>query len=273
MKLGLVIALNSTPRTAPLLFSGRLQEGLATAQRLGCQGVELNILDPQEVDGAELQRLLRRHELAVCTLATGQAFGKHGLSLLSADPEVRRRTMARLESHALLAARLECAVTIGLIRGLLSGNEAEQSEGRKRIAEGLGQFAHLAEGLGARVLLEPLNRYECNNINSLPDGLALMEEIGAANLHLLADTFHMNIEDVDMAANLRAAGSRLGYVHLTDSNRQAPGSGHTDFAPLVEALRAIGYKGYLSAEVQPVPDDATAAERFATFCRSLGVEE
>jgi sugar phosphate isomerase/epimerase len=272
MKLGLVIALNPTPRTAPLLFSGRLLEGLATAQRLGCQGVELNILDPQEVDGAELQRLLRRHELAVCTLATGQAFGKHGLSLVSADPEVRRRTMARLEAHTLLAARLECAVTIGLIRGLLSGDESEQSEGSKRIADGLGQFAHMADGMGVRVLLEPLNRYECNNVNSLPDGLALIEDIGAANLYLLADTFHMNIEDVDMAANLRAAGSRLGYVHLADSNRQAPGSGHTSFAPLIEALRAIGYKRYLSAEVQPAPDDVSAAEQFVRFCRSLGVQ-
>jgi sugar phosphate isomerase/epimerase len=273
MKLGLVIALNPTPRTAPLLFSGRLQEGLTAAQRLGCQGVELNILDPDEVDGAELQRLLRRHGLAVCTLATGQAFGKHGLSLVSADPEVRRRTMARLDAHARLAARLECAVTVGLIRGLLSGDEAEQSEGRKRIADGLGQFAHLAEGVGVRVLLEPLNRYECNNINSLPDGLALIEDIGAANLFLLADTFHMNIEDVDMAANLRAAGSRLGYVHLADSSRQAPGMGHTDFAPLLAALRAIGYRGYLSAEIQPVPDDAAAAERFVRFLRGLGVEE
>jgi 5-keto-L-gluconate epimerase len=272
MKLGLVLVLNPTPRTAPLLFAGRLQEGLATAQRLGYQGVELNILDPHEVDGGELQRLLRRHGLAVCTLATGQAFGKHGLSLVSADPEVRRRTMARLEAHALLAARLESAVTIGLVRGLLASDEAEQTEGRKRIAGGLAQFAHVAEGLGVRVLLEPLNRYECNNVNSLPEGLALIEEVGAANLFLLADTFHMNIEDVDMAANLRAAGSRLGYVHLADSNRQAPGRGHTNFAPLAEALRSIGYKGYLSAEVQPAPDDAAAAEQFMRFCRSLGLE-
>ena len=267
MKLGLVLVLNPTPRTAPLLFGGRLQEGLAAAQRLGCEGVELNMLDPLEVDGAELGRLLKRHGLAVCTLATGQAFGKHGLSLVNADPEVRRRTMARLEAHAQLAARLECAVTVGLIRGLLAGSEAEQAEGRKRIADGLGQFAHLAEGMGVRVLLEPLNRYECNNINTLPEGLALIDESGAANLLLLADTFHMNIEDVDMAANLRAAGSRLGYVHLADSNRQAPGMGHTDFAPLFGALRGTGYQGYLSAEIQPVPDDTTAAERFVRFCR------
>jgi 5-keto-L-gluconate epimerase len=273
MKLGLVLVLNPTPPTAPLLFSGRLQEGLTAAQRLGCQGVELNILDPQEVDGAELQRLLKRHGLEVCTLATGQAFGKHGLSLVSADPEVRRRTMARLEAHALLAARLQSAVTIGLIRGQVSGDAAAQSEDRKRIAAGLAQFAHLAGGLGVRVLLEPLNRYECNNINSLTEGLALIRELDAANLFLLADTFHMNIEDVDMAANLRAAGSRLGYVHLADSNRQAPGSGHTAFAPLIESLRAISFKGYVSAEVQPLPDDATAAERFVRFCRGHGLDE
>ena len=272
MKLGLVLVLNPTPRRAAALWRSP-PGGAGHRPASGLPGRGLNILDPQEVDGAELQRLLRRHGLAVCTLATGQAFGKHGLSLVSADPEVRRRTMARLESHALLAARLECAVTIGLIRGLLTGDEAEQAEGRKRIADGLGQFAHLAEGMGVRVLLEPLNRYECNNINSLPEALALIQQLGAANLYLLADTFHMNIEDVDMAANLRAAGNRLGYVHLADSNRQAPGSGHTNFVPLVEALRAIGYTGYLSAEVQPLPDDAAAAEQFVRFCRDLRLEE
>jgi sugar phosphate isomerase/epimerase len=75
----------------------------------------------------------------------------------------------------------------------------------------------------------------------------------------------MNIEDVDMAANLRATGSRLGYVHLADSNRQAPGMGHTSFTPLIEALRAIGYKGYLTVEILPQPDDFAAAQHSAAF--------
>lgn len=267
MKIGLVLVLNPTPRTAPLLFAGRLVEGLDAAARLGCDGVELNILDPQEVDGGDLQRMLRARGLGVCTLATGQAFGRHGLSLASSDPDVRRRTMLRLQAHARLAERVGSGVTVGLIRGMLGGDAAEQEAGRQRILEGMREFATFAAQLGVRVYLEPLNRYECNNVASLPEGLQLIHEIGVDNVYLLADTFHMNIEDVDMAANLRAAGGRLGYVHLADSNRQAPGSGHTDFAPILAALRDIGYSGYLSAEIQPVPDDLLAAERFVRFCR------
>ena len=103
------------------------------------------------------------------------------------------------------------------------------------------------------VLLEPLNRYECDYLNRLEDGAAIAAEIGAPNLKLLADTFHMNIEEPDIAASLRAAGSLVGHVHLADSNREAPGHGHLDIAGVLDALHGIGYQGYLSLEVLPVP--------------------
>lgn len=267
MKIGLVIVLNPTPPTAPLLFAGRLDQGLAAAARLGCEGVELNILDPDEVDGPALARRINAHGLEVCSIATGQAYGKHGLSLSSAEPDLRRRAAERLQNHALLASLLGSAVTVGLIRGMLPWEEPGRGEGRKRILEGVAAFARFAGSLGVPVYLEPLNRYECNNLNTVAETLAAMHETGAGNLYLLADTFHMNIEDADMAGSLRLAGRRTGYVHLADSNRQAPGAGHTDFQPILGALRSSGYQGYLSAEILPLPDDETAAERFVRFCR------
>jgi sugar phosphate isomerase/epimerase len=71
----------------------------------------------------------------------------------------------------------------------------------------------------------------------------------------------MNLEEADIAAALRLAGPRLGHVHFADSNRRAIGLGHTDLAPIAAALKDIGYAGYVSAEVLPLPDAATAARQ------------
>jgi len=119
-------------------------------------------------------------------------------------------------------------------------------------------LCELAGRLAVTILLEPLNRYECDYINRLADVAAIAAEIGAPNLKLLADTFHMNIEEPDIAASLKAAGRLLGHVHLADTNRQAPGHGHLDIPAILSALDEMGYQGYLSFEVFPVPDARTA---------------
>ena len=81
------------------------------------------------------------------------------------------------------------------------------------------------------------------------------------NVRLLCDLFHMAIEEADPAATLRACGPLVGHVHFADSNRRAIGMGHTDIEPIVAALRDIGYKGYLSAEIVPLPDSGAAARK------------
>jgi sugar phosphate isomerase/epimerase len=86
----------------------------------------------------------------------------------------------------------------------------------------------------------------------------------------LADLFHMNIEESDLPAALREVGPLLGHVHFADSNRRAIGFGHTAIAPVIAALREIGYTGALSAEILPLPDAATAARQtLHSFQRAL----
>lgn len=265
MQTGMAISLTPTSASAPLLFSGRLEEGVRAAAQLGFQGVELNILDPQTVDGRYLQGLLRQHGLAACAIATGQAYSRQGLSLSHPDAEVRQKAMERLHAHIPLADLLGCPITVGLIRGSLAGDAAQQAEGRKRGLDGLANFAAYAAEHGVNLYFEPINRYETNFINSIEQGLSALKEVGAGNISLLADTFHINIEEVDMAGSLRAAGKRLGYLHFSDSNRHAPGDGHTDFAALLAALRQVNYKGFLTVEILPLPDDFTAAQHSAAF--------
>jgi sugar phosphate isomerase/epimerase len=112
-----------------------------------------------------------------------------------------------------------------------------------------------------RLALEPINRYETSLVNSVPACLALIDDVGAGNFGVLADTFHMNIEDPSMTDSLRQAGPRLYHVHFADSNRWYPGAGHIDFAKLVHTLREIGYAGYISIEAMPMPDADTCARK------------
>jgi len=118
------------------------------------------------------------------------------------------------------------------------------------------------------VLYEPLNRYETNLINTQADGVAFLGGLSVKRVKLLCDLYHMNIEEVNLADALLAAGEYVGHVHFADSNRRAAGMGHTDFVPVVKALREIGYEGYLSAEVLPLPDsDAAAKQTIDSFRR------
>jgi sugar phosphate isomerase/epimerase len=109
------------------------------------------------------------------------------------------------------------------------------------------------------LLYEPLNRYETNLLNRQLDAAQFLETRGIGNVKLLCDLFHMNIEEVSNAATLRACGRHVGHVHFADSNRRAIGFGHTDAAPVLAALRDIGYAGYLSGEILPLPDSEAAA--------------
>jgi len=113
--------------------------------------------------------------------------------------------------------------------------------------------------------------FEIDSAYQGQEGLALVEEVGHQSLGLLLDTFHMNIEETQYDAAIRslARADRLFHVHLGDSNRLAPGQGHIDFPTIVTSLCAVGYRGYLSAELLARPDGDAAAANTAQYMRSL----
>jgi sugar phosphate isomerase/epimerase len=257
------LALSATPtatQTAPfLLRRSTPADAFAIARRLGCEGVELHLRHASDVDTNDVLDLAARHSLQVPTLGTGLAAGIDGLAFSSPDASVRRRAVERVKGHVELAARLGSAVIIGSLSGRVGPDPARRGELRNAALGCLGECCRAATSAGVTMLLEPLNRYECDYLNTVRDVLCVIEELGAPNLKVLADTFHMNIEEADISESLRLAGPLLGHVHLADSNRRAPGHGHLDIPPVLRTLEAIGYQGYLSFEVFPIPDAETAA--------------
>jgi sugar phosphate isomerase/epimerase len=112
----------------------------------------------------------------------------------------------------------------------------------------LRELSDYAKELNTFIFLEPLNRYETYLINTLQQAVDICKRVHSPNIRILADFFHMSIEERDISASIRAAGKYIYHAHLADSNRLLPGFGHTDFHAGFEALKSIGYKNYMAFE-------------------------
>jgi len=128
---------------------------------------------------------------------------------------------------------------------------------RRQFERSAREIAAHAESVGVPVAIEPVNRFEgyAGFMNSVVEAVAVVEAVGSDHLGIVADFFHLNIEDGPVTEALRTAGEHLMHIHLADSNRQMPGTGHLDFSDIVRVLDAIGYEGYLSIDCVPAKPD------------------
>ncbi len=255
---------------APLLFAGRLEQGIRTAAEAGFDAVELSLRTAQDIDVEKVRGLLQDIGLGVSGIATGQSYLHDSLSFCHPDPDVRAACVERIKSLVPIAALLDAVLIFGGIRGRFLGDRETFARQREGAIQAMREVIRLATDQGVRVVVEPINRYETNFINTAVDALTLIDEIGEPSVKVLLDTFHMNIEEADIPGALREAGSRLGYIHFADSNRRAPGQGHTDFIPILTVLSEMGYAGPIGTEILPIPDDRSAALQAGSFLKALG---
>ena len=254
---------------APLVFAGKLNEGIENLAKAGFNGVEISLRHAADLDADWLENILAKTGLEVSAFASGRLCLEESICLSDTNPAMREKVFEELSAIIRLAARFHAPMIIGGVRGKLSGNQDQKSEQRTCAIDTLLRCVQVAEELGTLLLLEPINRYETNFINSAQDGLTLIEDVGHPAIKMLLDTFHMNIEEVDMCATIQKVGGRLGYMHFADNNRLAPGQGHIDFPALLRALADIGYGGFISAEILPSPDDATALSQTGQYLHAL----
>ncbi len=265
MKLSLVVSVEETAFDA-VAVRGGWEAAVGRLAAMGYDGVEFAIRDAAAVDAGRLEAVAREAGLEVPALGTGQAYLRDGLSLSSPDGAVRRAAADRAIGYVHLAARLGSRVIIGLIRGRVAGSLDATAA---RCLEGLRPVLDAAASAGVRLVIEPINRYETDFLVTVGEALAFIEASGAPHLGVLADTFHMNIEEASIEGALQEAGGRLWHVHTADSNRRAPGAGHLDFGAIVGALAGLGYDGFLSAEILPKPDPEAAARQALETLRPL----
>jgi len=255
----------------PWIYRGTPEACLPRAAALGFDAVELFTAGPDAADAGALADLAKRHRLAIAAVGTGAGKVLHGLTLTHPDAAVRARASDFVRGMIDFGARLAAPAIVGSMQG--PGTEGTERERMLDwLAEGLAALGRHAADRGVPLILEPLNRYETRVLNHLGDAAAFLDGRGLANVVLLADLFHMNIEEASIPDALRQAGRRVGHVHFADTNRRPVGLGHLDVPPIIDALRDIGYTGFVSAEALPYPDpDAAAAQTMKAYKQYLSV--
>jgi len=265
------ITLSQVPEAAagPFVFHQPLAEGFAAAKKHGYDSVELFFPGPDFITVDEVKALAAQHDLGIAAVGTGAGMVKHGLSLTDVDSEKREAALDFILKMIDFGGQLGAPAILGSMQGKWGG-EVSRDLALTWLADALKAAGVAAAKHGVPFIYEPLNRYETNLLNHLAEGARYLEDNGIENVVLLADLFHMNIEESDIAQAIIEAGKHTGHVHFADSNRSAMGMGHTDPAPIIAALKQVGYTGYLSAEVFPKPDaDACAAMEIAAIKKAL----
>jgi sugar phosphate isomerase/epimerase len=256
------ISLVKEARGGPFVFWDDLAGSCRKAAALGYDAVEVFPPAPDAVNPAELRRLLDDHGLKLAAVGTGAGWVVRRLTLTHEDAPRRAEARRFIKAIIDLGGPLGASAIIGSMQGRFGGEDGVDREtARGYLADALADLGAHAAQYGVPLFYEPLNRYETNLTNTVAEGVTLLESRGIGNVALLADLFHMNIEEVDIAASLRAGAGHIGHVHFVDSNRRPVGCGHLDIKPIALALHAIRYDRYLSAEALPYPDPDLAAQR------------
>lgn len=260
MKSAVTICLVPEARQGPFVFHDGLEVGCRAAAELGFDGVEIFPESAAGLEASGAGRLLPTHGLALAAVGSGAGWVKHKLHLCHAERAIREQACTFIGELIDRAGELGAPVIIGSMQGRSEG-DVTRAQALDWLADALHALGDRAARHGQVLLYEPLNRYETNLFNRQAEAAAFLRDRGIAHVKVLCDLFHMNIEEIDVAAALIGCGDFVGHVHWADSNRQAMGLGHTDARPVVAALESIGYHGFLSAEVFPLPTPLDAARQ------------
>jgi D-psicose/D-tagatose/L-ribulose 3-epimerase len=214
----------------------------------GFEVIELPIENLDDWDPAKTRDLLQQLGLGATTCLVMPP----GRDLVSDDRQQVAETQSYLKACLDLAAAIGAGVVAGPAYAPVGRTWLMQPAERKhtvdRLVDALRPVVAHAEDLGVSLGIEPLNRYETSLINTVAQALEIVERVDSPACGVAMDTFHMNIEEKDPAAAIRAASGRIAHVQVCGNDRGAPGSDHTDWQGFVRALDEAGYRGPLCIE-------------------------
>lgn len=266
MKLSVAIADDHALPSAFVVFRG-IEKSIVTAKSLGFDGVELAMKRPDEINTQVISELLAEQGMEISCISTGQVYADLGYSFSDADSRRRETLITMFREFVDLGSHFGVPVNIGRVRGPIGDRDKDEVE--SLFVDSMKTIGSYARDRNVDILIEPVNRYEIDFINSVEQGAQVIEKIGLSNMLLMPDVFHMNIEDTTIEGELATYRDKVGYIHFADSNRLAPGWGHLDFMSILKGINAMGYDGWISAEIFPIPDPYTAAKQAANYLLSL----
>jgi len=212
----------------------------------GFDGVEVPLFRPAEFATADIAKGLAENglECTICSVLTG------GLSVISDDAAVRRKTRIHMEECVKTAAEVGAKIMAGPLYspvGYLPGRRRTADEWKWAV-DCYQSLGPVLQQYGVTIAIEPLNRFETYFLNTAQDAAALCDQIGHPNVGVLFDTFHANIEEKDIAQGYRTVGRHLKHVHTCENDRGIPGTGHVEWKSVFQALHDLKYDGWLTIE-------------------------
>jgi len=260
MKSCVTISLVSALRGGPWILWDDLGKSFRSAAALGYDSVELFTEGPEAGNPGEIESLLEETNLTIGAVGTGAGKVLRGLSLTDPSKDIREQARAFIGEMIAFGARFGAPAIIGSMQGS-HGGDVSREEALGWLAEALEDLGDTSTAAGVKLIYEPLNRYETNLFNRFTEAADFLDGLSTNGVTLLADLFHMNIEEADISATLREGARHIGHVHFADSNRRPVGCGHTEMGPIAETLKSLGYEGCVSAEAFAWPDSEAAARQ------------
>ena len=232
------------------LWADDMHDGLMPVleklKKMGYDGVEVPIFD---LDLAKWKLWAKRlDDLGLERTANTVIAPEH--NPLSADPKIRDAAYQHMRSVVDACAAVGSPILCGphqVALGEFTGKGATEEEW-KRSVDHLRRVAEYAAGRDVVLAEEVVNRFELYHVNTLDQGVRLVDEVGHPNCRIHLDTFHAHIEEKNTADAIRRAGSRIAHVHISENDRGVPGTGSVAWDATFGALGDIGYDGWLTVE-------------------------
>lgn len=237
-------------------------------KKYGYDGIEF-AAEPYTLNADHLNALMKKYEMS-CTSLCG--IFPEERDLTSNDPETAGTAVQYLKDSVDLAAAVGAPYIIVVPSPVGRTKPLEScpyEEAWKNAVKNIRAAADYAQEKGIRFAVEAINRYETYLVNHLTSALAFVKEINHPAVGLMADLFHMSLEERSIPESLCMISDYLMHVHIADNTREAAGLGSTDFKSALRTLARIGYQGPLTMEFLPRIADPYAASDMGTHAKMM----
>ena len=261
----------STVESSPegvLLLQGSIEENLRTAAKLGYSAIEIHMREEVEPDYASVKAVMEETGVAIAQIVTGKLNTEGMCSLMDDRPYVSAAALAGMKKYVDIASQLGANIVVGWVKGNVPAGKAPDKY-MERLAANLRILNDYAKPKNVKLNIEVINHYEVNVFTTAKAVVEFLEKYQLDNCYAHLDTFHMQLEEDNMADAIRTAKDHLGYFHIADSQRWYPGSGEMNYVPIFQALEEVGYDGYVTVECFRRGDGVGTAKKAIEYLKNL----
>jgi D-psicose/D-tagatose/L-ribulose 3-epimerase len=236
-------------------------------KEIGFDSVEIPIEDPSHIEPAKVKAAADKAGLAIGSICACMGPGRD----FRGSPQDQKTAMEYCKKLVDQAVELGCPRIIGPIYSVVGLIGAHDDAAKKQhfdlVVKNLKDLAAYAAKKGIELDIEPLNRFETDFLNTVDQGLKLVKAVGASNVKLHLDTFHMNIEEKNQPAAIRKVGKLLGHFHACGTDRGTPGGDSLNWKEIVKALKEVGYDN--EVVIESFTTDVKVIARAAAIWRKI----